>query len=459
MKQLMPSAVVQAATASDISTANAAKSGYKGAETVLSGGLSADPSSARASFLDSLENLVAAGGAATGVSGLETGGKTLPLADPAAITGLIHALDGSADGDLQSPTMVGALPAAPQGAQQDAAVPAGAATLAELSQLIARTPPRQAVAAAPGAVSQPIVSPDTADDKAITTPADAVQHRAGIAIAADAAIARMQQGLSNMPSNPNGAIRESVTRTGSVDARGNSGAADLQPQGLKAAAYLNESDQLFTSRIQLATLNQAAELGAQKQVLENLANTTQANTGDALHATLSRAQIPQTVMTTESQSASAQATITETVGRPEWNQGMGKQILWMVNQNISRAEIRLNPANLGPLEVRVDMENDQVNVAFTSRHAEVREAVEQALPRLREMLEDKGLNLADADVSHHSFAEQQQAFAHADGSGSDVKPGFSYADETAQSGEDGVTGVPVTSQDSVQGQGLVDYYI
>ena len=66
----------------------------------------------------------------------------------------------------------------------------------------------------------------------------------------------------------------------------------------------------------------------------------------------------------------------------KYGQGMGKQILWMVNQNLGRAEIRLNPANLGPMEVRIDLDNDQVSVAFTSRHAEVRDAVEQALPRL-----------------------------------------------------------------------------
>ena len=103
-----------------------------------------------------------------------------------------------------------------------------------------------------------------------------------------------------------------------------------------------------------------------------------------------------------------QAEITEAFGRSAWPQAMGKQVLSMINQNIGSAEIRLNPAHLGPIEILIDMTEDQVNVSLTSRHAVVREAMEQALPRLREMLDENGFNLADADISKHSFAEQRE---------------------------------------------------
>ena len=102
------------------------------------------------------------------------------------------------------------------------------------------------------------------------------------------------------------------------------------------------------------------------------------------------------------------AEITEAFGRSAWPQAMGKQVLSMINQNIGSAEIRLNPAHLGPIEILIDMTEDQVNVSLTSRHAVVREAMEQALPKLREMLDENGFNLADADVSKHSFAEQRE---------------------------------------------------
>ena len=103
-----------------------------------------------------------------------------------------------------------------------------------------------------------------------------------------------------------------------------------------------------------------------------------------------------------------QAEIVERFAHPAWSQGMGKQILWMVNQNINSAEIRLNPAHLGPIEVLIDMSEDQVNVSLSSRHAIVREAMEQALPKLREMLNQNGFDLAETDISQRSFAEQRE---------------------------------------------------
>jgi flagellar hook-length control protein FliK len=79
----------------------------------------------------------------------------------------------------------------------------------------------------------------------------------------------------------------------------------------------------------------------------------------------------------------------------------------MVSQRIQGAEVKLNPANLGPMEVRVHVQNDQASVFFTAHHGAVREALESALPRLRDMFEASGVELVDVDVSDQSFAEQR----------------------------------------------------
>jgi flagellar hook-length control protein FliK len=146
-----------------------------------------------------------------------------------------------------------------------------------------------------------------------------------------------------------------------------------------------------------------------------------------------------------------QAEITQAFGRPAWSQGMGKQILWMVNQNISSAEIRLNPAHLGPIEILIDMKEEQVNVSLSSRHAIVREAMEQALPKLREMLSENGFNLADTDISKHSFAEQREQGT--DNSNSRVK---SHRNDHSTDVEMSDSAMPRASSIS---EGLVDYYI
>ena len=92
-----------------------------------------------------------------------------------------------------------------------------------------------------------------------------------------------------------------------------------------------------------------------------------------------------------------------------WNQEVTDKIQWMVNQRIQGAEIKLNPAHLGPMEVKVQMQNDQVTVQFTAAHSIVRDALEAAIPRLKEMFENQGVQLADVDVSEDSFTHQRQA--------------------------------------------------
>ena len=145
-----------------------------------------------------------------------------------------------------------------------------------------------------------------------------------------------------------------------------------------------------------------------------------------------------------------QAEIVETFARPAWSQGMGKQILWMVNQNIKSAEIRLNPAHLGPIEMLIDMSEDQVNVSLSSRHAIVREAMEQALPKLREMLDDNGFNLAETDISQHSFAEQREQ--NTENNNSRLSRGSTDQLVSSEISEQ-------TIKQTSESTGMVDYYI
>jgi flagellar hook-length control protein FliK len=92
-----------------------------------------------------------------------------------------------------------------------------------------------------------------------------------------------------------------------------------------------------------------------------------------------------------------------------WDQALGERIQWMVNQKTQNAQIRLNPAQLGPMEVRVQVQNDQASIQFSSAHSTVREALEAALPRLRELFDASGVELVDVDVSGQSSAGGQRS--------------------------------------------------
>jgi flagellar hook-length control protein FliK len=98
------------------------------------------------------------------------------------------------------------------------------------------------------------------------------------------------------------------------------------------------------------------------------------------------------------------------VGQPGWSQDLGERVTWMTQRGAQTAEIRLNPPHLGPLEVRVDINREQqASIQFVAHHAVVREALEAAMPRLREMMEAQHVNLGEVSVSQHSFADRDNA--------------------------------------------------
>jgi len=96
-------------------------------------------------------------------------------------------------------------------------------------------------------------------------------------------------------------------------------------------------------------------------------------------------------------------------GRPEWTNAMNERVTWLVGQRMQSADIQINPPQLGPVEVRITIQNDQANVFFTSHNGAVREAIQAALPRLNEMLAQGGLSLGQTSVGAESFAGQHQA--------------------------------------------------
>ncbi|MCU0976222.1 MAG: flagellar hook-length control protein FliK [Steroidobacteraceae bacterium] len=98
--------------------------------------------------------------------------------------------------------------------------------------------------------------------------------------------------------------------------------------------------------------------------------------------------------------------IAQPPGSDAWSQALGERVVVMADRELTHARIALNPPQLGPLEVRVQVSGDHASVAFTTHSQLTREAIEQALPRLREMLGGQGFTQVDVNVSQHSFSER-----------------------------------------------------
>lgn len=125
--------------------------------------------------------------------------------------------------------------------------------------------------------------------------------------------------------------------------------------------------------------------------------------------------------------------------QPGWDQALSERVLWLVNQKFQGAEIKLNPPQLGPIEVRIHMHQDQAQIQFSAQHAAVRDALEAALPRLREMFAANGLGLGDVNVGQHAFAEQQRQMSDSRDGKFRAGSGQGEFDEAAVTKEQDVT--------------------
>lgn len=90
------------------------------------------------------------------------------------------------------------------------------------------------------------------------------------------------------------------------------------------------------------------------------------------------------------------------LGDEGFDQAIGARLGWLADQKIGHAHIRLSPDDLGPVDVRLQLNGDKVHASFSSPHVDVRQALESSLPRLRELLGEQGFQLAHADVGHQA---------------------------------------------------------
>ncbi|MGE6332288.1 flagellar hook-length control protein FliK [Stenotrophomonas sp. NPDC077659] len=140
-------------------------------------------------------------------------------------------------------------------------------------------------------------------------------------------------------------------------------------------------------------------------------------------------------------------TPTPTLGDDGFDQAVGARLGWLADQKIGHAHIRLNPEDLGPVDVRLQMNGDKVHASFSSPHVEVRQALESSLPRLRELLGEQGFQLAHADVGHSGSGD----------GGTSAQPGGT-GDLAGGDGEPSRGDTTVSAAQLMRQRGLLDAY-
>lgn len=136
--------------------------------------------------------------------------------------------------------------------------------------------------------------------------------------------------------------------------------------------------------------------------------------------------------------------------QPGMSEAVVERVMWLSSQNLRSAEIQLDPAELGRLEIRISLNQEQTHISFASPHASVREALEGQMHRLREMFSQQGLDQFDVNVSDQSLARGERQ-ADEQGAGG-LAAGNSDADDAADA-ESLIASTPLDN-----GRGLVDFY-
>lgn len=134
------------------------------------------------------------------------------------------------------------------------------------------------------------------------------------------------------------------------------------------------------------------------------------------------------------------AALQQTVGTPAFTDELIGQVKVWVKQATDEgpmtAELHLNPADMGPVMVRIEVDGQVAQVNFAAQHAETRQAIEASLSMLSASLEEAGIQLSGSDVSDQGTSSQQAwGFdSRGDGQSRQSSQAFATASEQGQTG-------------------------
>jgi flagellar hook-length control protein FliK len=135
----------------------------------------------------------------------------------------------------------------------------------------------------------------------------------------------------------------------------------------------------------------------------------------------------------------------------DWATDVGQKIVWLATNDKHSAQLTLNPPQMGPIEISLSVDKGNASVSFISANAEVRDALETALPKLREMFASAGIELGQTNVSSESFRQQ----------GGNGQPNQSSSRSTADNAilaGNTVASLQVKAFSAQQGNGLVNTF-
>ena len=97
-------------------------------------------------------------------------------------------------------------------------------------------------------------------------------------------------------------------------------------------------------------------------------------------------------------SAALQGEVRADIGTKEFAPALASQLAVLVRDGVEHAQLKLNPAEIKPIEIRISVDGSQTQIDFSAAHAPTRQALQDAVPALASALRDSGLTLAGGGV-------------------------------------------------------------
>ncbi|MDL2358526.1 MAG: flagellar hook-length control protein FliK [Pseudomonadota bacterium] len=273
--------------------------------------------------------------------------------------------------------------------------------------------------AAAGKAPAALAGAPGSDDKASAAPAPAVDAAARFSmktLAAPAAELKPKGGTPAAPANPANPANPAAPAAPAVTAMpaADGAARAVRTDGLAAAPQTAATDRADFGKIAVSTRAEAAPAPTAALLPADTAPRAREAIADIAALKEAPAPVPapqlaplQPATLAMTQAAGAPA-IAARVGTPAWDNQVGQKIVWMVAGKEQSASLTLNPPDMGPMQVVLSVTNDHATVTFSAAQPEVRQALENAMPKLREMLGESGISLGNATVNA-GLSDQRQA--------------------------------------------------
>ncbi|PKO50553.1 MAG: hypothetical protein CVU28_12630, partial [Betaproteobacteria bacterium HGW-Betaproteobacteria-21] len=298
---------------------------------------------------------------------------------------------------------------------------------------------------------QSVITPDAEAESAAkvlaTADAAAASDLAGLPAVIAALLpelAAKQAATTNTPAASSATDdTDSVKLTAEMGLAGDTRNKSLQNPGgakpkLDLAAALNGSQAQPAAVLQVKAEIPSAFAERAASALQSISGEVPAGAqASVMHSLRQAGQLPATT---------PQLPVATPAGQNGWANEVGTRVMWMIGRAESKAELVLTPPNLGKVEVSINLNGDQTTAQFVAATQAARDALEQAMPRLRELLAQSGISLGQTGVS--TSGDQQ-------GSGDDGTRGGGRGTASAgmEAGEAGAAKTWVR-----QTEGLVDTF-